>query len=173
MFRNIINMVKSILSFVLFPNIYIFHVGEGDVGAQPAVITIDNYNNVNIVGPSRITQRLMFAAAAAANTSAAQTCVNVEGANVTDNLKDDAVLDAATRQAQVAATAAAFLKSMEADELLHVVPEEGIMHDSPPQRVNDNDNADNNINIDGERNFLRNSAMNQIHDDLYRQLTGT
>ena len=137
---------------------------------QPAVVTIDNYNNVNIVGPSWITQRLMFAAAAAANTSARQNNFDCDNNDNTDCEKDD-IPNAETRQAQVAATAAAFLKSMDQDDLLQVVPEEVIMvHPSPQHNKNFDDNP-----IQDDVNTKRKSQnieMNQIHDDLYRQLTG-
>ena len=78
------------------------------------------------MGPSWITERLIFAAASAANISATQTQHGqVDGGdNRNGNINNDDVLDAATRQEQVAATAAAFLKSMNEDELLQVVPEE-------------------------------------------------
>ena len=85
----------------------------------------------------------------------------------------DGVLDAATRQAQVAATAAAFLKTMEEDELLHVVPEEPNAIDTLPGDINISaKEVGDNIELDNKRRFSRNIEMNQIHDDLYRQLTG-
>ena len=74
------------------------------------MVTIDNYNNVNIVGPSWITQRLMFAAAAAANISAREHSISGDNNDGKAYSKEE-IPNAATRQAQVAATAAAFLGS--------------------------------------------------------------
>ena len=133
------------------------------------MVTIDNYNNVNIVGPSWITQRLMFAAAAAANTSAniIKDCDN----NENKDYEKDELPNAETRQAQVAATAAAFLKSMDQDELLQVVPEEVVMVHPSPQHskgCDDNELQENCATKRRSQNF----EMNRIHDDLYRQLTG-
>ena len=113
----------------------------------------------------------MFAAAAAANTSARETNFE-DGDNENGDYEKDDIPDAATRQAQVAATAAAFLKSMDEDELLQVVPEEVLMVHPSPQHKNDcdkNDNSEHSVNQRRSQNI----EMNQIHDDLYRQLTGT
>ena len=142
--------------------------------SQPAVVTIDNYNNVNIVGPSWITQRLMFAAAAAANISARETSIDGDNIEGKGYIKEE-VPNAATRQAQVAATAAAFLKSMDEDELLQVVPEESIMIPQPSQDGYDKEKDCDSIICDGimSRCSQNQIEMNQIHDDLYRQLTGT
>ena len=147
-----------------------------------AVITIDNYNNVNIVGPSRITQRLMFAAAAAANISAREIgSTNEDIVNGNDNSKED-IPDAATRKRKVAATAAAFLKSMAADELLEVVPEEEPMMIAPDrigpipscgvydEVFHECDNPECN-NVIVAPKHPNNAEINQIHDNLYRQLT--
>ena len=147
-----------------------------------AVITIDNYNNVNIVGPSRITQRLMFAAAAAASISVREIGPKNEDIfNGNDNAKED-IPDAATRKRRVAATATAFLKSMDADELLEVVPEEELTMIAPDHigsipscAVNDEvfqecDNPECN-NVIVAQKHSKNADINQIHDNLYRQLT--
>ena len=134
------------------------------------MVTIDNYNNVNIVGPSWITQRLMFAAAAAANTSARQN--NYEGDDTENrDYENDDVPNAVTRQAQVAATAAAFLKSMDEDELLQVVPEEVMIVHPSPQHPNSCDNNETSEDSASHRRS-QNFEMNKLHDDLYKQLTG-
>ena len=135
------------------------------------MVTIDNYNNVNIVGPSWITQRLMFAAAAAANTSARQNNYEGDDTENRDYVNDDDVPNAVTRQAQVAATAAAFLKSMDEDELLQVVPEEVMIVHPSPQHPNSCDN--NEISEDSaSHRRSQNFEMNKLHDDLYKKLTG-
>ena len=129
------------------------------------------------MGPSWITERLIFAAANAANISATQTQHSQadEGDNHNGNTNNDDVLDAATRQEQVAATAAAFLKSMNEDELLQVVPEEpnNIATSSSAINVDANGHGGGHKMIEDKKRFLHNPEMNQIHDDLYRQLTGT
>ena len=117
----------------------------------------------------------MFAAAAAANISALQLNVDADGNSDTSKVRDE-VPDAATRQAQVAATAAAFLKTMDEDELLQVVPEdpeepvtyEPQLYDEYSRELNDSVNNLNQNNLQR----LQSIEMNQIHDDLYRQLTG-
>ena len=154
----------------------------GELSSQPAIITIDNYNNVNIVGPSLITQRLMFAAAAAANIGVREIgSKNEDNVNKNDDSKED-IPDAATRKRRVAATAAAFLKSMDADELLEVVPEEEPTMMAPDHIgsipccvVNDEvfkecDNPGCN-NVIVAPKHSNNADINQIHDHLYRQLT--
>ena len=129
------------------------------------------------MGPSWITERLIFAAASAANISATQTqYLQTDGSdNPNGNTNNDDVLDAATRQEQVAATAAAFLKSMNEDELLQVVPEEpnNIATSSCAINVDSNGHGGCHKTFDEKKRFLHNPEMNQIHDDLYRQLTGT
>ena len=79
---------------------------------QPAIITIDN-NNVNIVGPAWIAQRLIFAAAAAAASNPKPSDSNDESAHVH-------AAKAATR---------AFLQSVDEDVLLEVVPDTGLPQD--------------------------------------------
>ena len=155
---------------MLIPVNLIFCSAEEDIKSQPAVVTIDNYNNVNIVGPSWITQRLMYAAAAAANSSATQNNFD-DGDTGNRDYEKDEIPNAATRQAQVAATAAAFLKSMDEDELLQVVPEEVLMVHPSPKNKNDCDKIEISENSANSRRS-QNIEMNQIHDDLYRQLTG-
>ena len=130
------------------------------------------------MGPSWITERLIFAAASAANISATQTQHGqVDGGdNRNGNINNDDVLDAATRQEQVAATAAAFLKSMNEDELLQIVPEEPnnvatLSH--VDIHVDANGHGGGHKMLDDKKRLLHNPEMNQIHDDLYRQLTGT
>ena len=114
----------------------------------------------------------MYAAAAAANISARET--SIDGDNNEGKGKEE-IPNAATRQAQVAATAAAFLKSMDEDELLQVVPEESIMIPQPSQDGYDKEQDCDSIICDGimSRSSQNQIEMNQIHDDLYRQLTGT
>ena len=112
----------------------------------------------------------MFAAAAAANVSASQA--NLVGDNSDPN---DDIPDAATRQAQVAATAAAFLKSMDNDELLQVVQDEATINPQSPYDDDDKITDPYYNKRSGKvssRNQPQSIEMNQIHDDLYRQLTG-
>ena len=116
----------------------------------------------------------MFAAAAAANISARETTLDGDNIEAKGYIKEE-IPNAATRQAQVAATAAAFLKSMDEDELLQVVPEESIMIPQPSQDGYDKEKDCDNMICDGimSRCSQNQIEMNQIHDDLYRQLTGT
>ena len=112
----------------------------------------------------------MFAAAAAANVSATQ-------ANLVDDNSDpnDDIPDAATRKAQVAATAAAFLKSMDNDELLQVVQDESPINLQSPYDDDDKITDPYYNKRSGKvssRNQPQSIEMNQIHDDLCRQLTG-
>ena len=124
----------------------------------------------------------MFAAAAAASISVREICPkNGDSINENDDSKED-IPDAATRKRRVAATAAAFLKSMDADELLEVVPEEEPTMIAPDHIgsipscvVNDEvfqecDNPGCN-NVIVAPKHSNNADINQIHDNLYRQLT--
>ena len=115
----------------------------------------------------------MFAAAAAANISARETTIDGDSNEEKGHTKEE-IPNAATRQAQVAATAAAFLKSMDEDELLQVVPEESIMIPQPSPDAYEREKDCDNIICDGimSRCSQNQIEMNQIHDDLYRQLTG-